>query len=119
MSDELERLKTRLREFAAQRDWEQFHSPKNLSMALIGEAAELVEIFQWLSEQESRGLAPEALDSARMELADILIYTIRLADQLGVDLARAAWDKIELNEQRYPVELVRGKAKRASEYNRH
>ncbi len=117
MNDELEQLKTRLRGFAQQRDWEQFHSPKNLSMALIGEAAELVEIFQWLSEQESRTLPEETLESARMELADILIYTIRLADQLDVDLARAAWDKIEINEQRYPVDLVRGKAKRASEYN--
>ncbi|HFD81219.1 MAG TPA: nucleotide pyrophosphohydrolase [Gammaproteobacteria bacterium] len=115
--DSLEQLRIRLAEFAAARDWQQFHSPKNLSMALIAEAAELVEHFQWLDEAQSRQLAPEKLAEVRLELADILIYLIRTADQLGVDLIAAARDKIRINEKRYPVERVRGKALRAREYD--
>ncbi len=116
MSDTLEELRQRLALFAKVRDWEQFHNPKNLSMALIGEAAELVEHFQWLSEAQSEQLSAAKLDEVRLELADILIYLIRIADRLNVDLIRAARDKIELNEQRYPAEKVKGSAKRASEY---
>ena len=114
--DSLEKLRTRLAEFAEAREWEGFHSPKNLSMALIAEAAELVEHFQWLSEEESRNLPPERLEAVRLELADILIYLIRAADQLNLDLVQAAWDKIEQNERRYPVDRVRGSARRAEEY---
>lgn len=117
MSDSLETLRQRLATFARERDWEQFHSPKNLSMALIAEAAELVEHFQWLTEEQSQQLQPEKLEEVRLELADIQIYLIRIADQLGVDLLQAARDKIELNEVRYPVEKVRGDARRASEYD--
>ena len=116
VSDSLEQLRRRLSEFARQRDWEQFHSPKNLSMALIAEAAELIEHFQWLSEEESRRLEPAKRAEVRLELADILIYLIRTADQLGVDLLAAANEKITINESRYPVEKVRGKAHRADEY---
>lgn len=115
-TDSLEQLRRRLADFAAARDWDQFHSPKNLSMALIAEAAELVEHFQWLSEAASHALPPAKHAEVRLELADILIYLVRLGDKLGVDLIAAANDKIALNESRYPAERVRGDARRASEY---
>lgn len=115
--DSLERLRRQLSEFATTRDWEQFHSPKNLAMALIAEAAELVEHFQWLSEDQSRSLPAEKLAEVRLELADILIFLIRTADQLDIDLIAAANDKIEINEVRYPVDKVKGKALRAKEYD--
>ncbi len=115
--DSLEQLQDRLAKFAAVRDWDQFHSPKNLVMALAGEAGELVEHFQWLSEEQSGRLDPQTLAAVGHELADILIYLIRLADKLGVDLVPAAWDKIAINERRYPVDKVRGSARRASEYD--
>jgi len=114
--DRLEALRQQLAEFAQVRDWEQFHSPKNLSMALIAEAAELVEHFQWLTEAQSAELPPEKLQEVRLELADIFIYLIRIADRLGVDLVAAAQEKCAINERRYPVEKVRGSARRASEY---
>ena len=114
--DSLENLRSRLAEFAAARDWDQFHSPKNLSMALIAEAAELVEHFQWLTQSASRALPPDKLAEVRLELADIQIYLIRIADKLGVDLVAAANDKIAINESRYPAERVRGDARRAAEY---
>ncbi len=116
MDDSLENLRRQLAEFAQRRDWDQFHSPKNLSMALIAEAAELVEHFQWLSEEQSRQLGPEKLNEVAMELADILIFLIRTADQLDIDLVQAAIAKIAINERRYPVEKVRGRALRANEY---
>ena len=105
-------LTQRLRTFAAERDWDQFHSPKNLSMALAGEAGELLELFQWLTQEESHALAdsPEEMAKVREELADILIYLVRLADKLGVDLEEAALEKIETNAERYPVDKARGKA---------
>ena len=114
--DSLEQLRVRLARFAAERDWEQFHSPKNLSMALIAECAELVEHFQWLSEEESLSLSPERLEAVRLELADILIFLVRCADRLGVDLIEAAHDKLAINEVRYPADRVRGSARRAGEY---
>lgn len=114
--DSLEQLRVRLARFAAERDWEQFHSPKNLSMALIAECAELVEHFQWLSEAESLSLAPERREAVRLELADILIFLVRCADRLGIDLIEAANDKIAINEARYPADRVRGSARRAGEY---
>lgn len=118
MADSLEELRARLARFAAERDWEQFHSPKNLSMALIAEAAELVEHFQWLTEAQSHAPAPDKRREVAHELADILIYTIRCADRLGIDLVQSAWDKIAINEQRYPADKVRGDARRAEEYER-
>ncbi|HHH46248.1 MAG TPA: nucleotide pyrophosphohydrolase [Thiotrichales bacterium] len=114
--DSLEQLRRRLAEFARVRDWEQFHSPKNLAMALIAEAAELVEHFQWLTEEQSRSLPEDKREAVRLEIADILIYLVRIADRLGIDPVAAAYDKIAINEQRYPVERVRGDARRASEY---
>jgi dCTP diphosphatase len=103
-------LRRRLREFARVRDWEQFHSPKNLSMALIVEAAELVEHFQWLTEAQSRSLAPNKRREVEAEVADVFIYLTRLADLLDVDLLQAAERKIALNEKRYPADKVRGSA---------
>jgi NTP pyrophosphatase (non-canonical NTP hydrolase) len=118
MNDSLEGLRRRLAAFARERDWEQFHSPKNLSMALIAEAAELVEHFQWLSQEQSANLPPEKLEEVRMELADIQIYLVRIADRLGVDLIEAALQKTELNERRFPPERVRGHAGRASDFEK-
>jgi dCTP diphosphatase len=109
---ELEQLREKLRDFARRRDWEQFHSPKNLASALIVEAAELVEHFQWLTEQQSRELDEGVRQEVAMEMADVFIYLLRLSDQLDVDLVKAAHTKMAINEKRYPVELSRGKAKR-------
>lgn len=114
--DALHDLKLRLREFAAERDWDQFHSPKNLSMALIAEAAELIEHFQWLTEAQSMQLPPDKLDEVKHELADILLYLVRVADKLDIDLIEAAHNKIKLNEQKYPAKQVRGSAKKYTEY---
>ena len=115
-TDSLEHLRRRLAKFADDRDWQQFHSPKNLSMALIAEAAELVEHFQWLSEAQSLDLDEEKRSQVRLELADILIYLVRTADQLGIELVSAANDKITINDNRYPVEKVKGKAGRADDF---
>ena len=114
--DDLEALRQRLAAFAEERDWDQFHAPKNLAMALIAECAELVEHFQWLSEEQSAALSPEKTAAVRLEIADILIYLVRIADKLNIDLMAAARDKIAINEERYPAEQVRGDARRASEY---
>src|SRR5690348_16706119 len=117
MSEPLRALQARLAAFAAARDWEQFHSPKNLAMALSVEAAELVEEFQWLTEQQSRELDAERRERVRLELADVFIYLLRLADRLDVDLMRAADDKIVLNERKYPADRVRGDARKYTEYD--
>ncbi|GMQ87123.1 MAG: nucleotide pyrophosphohydrolase [Gammaproteobacteria bacterium] len=116
-SDSLEQLRRQLAAFAEKRDWQQFHSPKNLAMALIAETAELVEHFQWLTEEQSWRLEPGKQAAVSLELADILIYLVRTADQLNIDLIASALDKIKINEQRYPVDKVRGKALRAGEYD--
>jgi dCTP diphosphatase len=112
---ELESLRERLREFAAARDWEQFHSPKNLAMALSAEAGELLEIFQWLTEDQSRTLAPDAHAAARDEIADVLLYLIRLSDVLGVDPIAAANRKIVANAAKYPVDKARGNSRKYTE----
>jgi NTP pyrophosphatase (non-canonical NTP hydrolase) len=111
----LDDLAARLRAFARERDWEQFHAPKNLAMALAVEAAELMEHFQWLTEQESGELPPRAKQKAAEELADVFIYTVRLADRLGVELEPAVEAKIRANAAKYPVEKSRGSAKKYSE----
>jgi dCTP diphosphatase len=103
-----------LRQFAEERDWQQFHSPKNLAMALTGEIGELVEIFQWMSEQDSlaAGSAPATAAAVREELADIALYLVRLADVLGVDLNEAVQEKLLANAVKYPVETSRGSSKK-------
>jgi NTP pyrophosphatase (non-canonical NTP hydrolase) len=108
-------LRDALRQFAADRDWDQFHSPKNLAAALSVEAAELLERFQWLTEDESRNLPPAALAKVREELADVLNYLVRLADKLDVDLLEAARDKIRINAHKYPADQVRGSARKYSD----
>jgi len=113
---ELNQIQLQLREFAKERDWDQFHSPKNLSMALIVEAAELVEHFQWLTEEQSKSLDQKQLDKVQDELADIQIYLIRIADKLNVDLMGAVCKKIEANARKYPPEKVRGSSKKYTEY---
>jgi NTP pyrophosphatase (non-canonical NTP hydrolase) len=115
--ESLEQIKHRLRDFAAERDWDQFHSPKNLAMALIVEAAELVEHFQWLTEEQSQTLPPEKMAEVEQEIADIQIYLIRLADKLGVDMEQAVNAKIELNKKKYPAEKVRGSAAKYNDCN--
>lgn len=111
----LDDLKQQLRDFARERDWDQFHSPKNLAMALIVEAAELVEHFQWLTEAQSQALAPDQREPVAQELADVLLYLVRLADRLNIDLMDAAQRKLLLNAQKYPADQVRGSAKKAGE----
>jgi NTP pyrophosphatase (non-canonical NTP hydrolase) len=108
--DNLGELQKRLREFANERDWEQFHSPKNLSMALIVEAAELVEHFQWLTPEQSHNLPEKIRREVELEMADVFIYLLRLADLMGVDLAEASNRKIAINAEKYPSPTVRGRA---------
>ncbi|UHD18594.1 nucleotide pyrophosphohydrolase [Thiocapsa bogorovii] len=116
MPDSLDQLNARLLAFARERDWEQFHSPKNLAMALAGEAGELLEHFQWLTEQQSAELSVQKKRQVAHELADILNYLVRLAERLDIDLLAAADEKIAINAVRYPVDKVRGDARRASEH---
>ena len=112
---ELDALRERVREFVRERDWRQFHSPKNLAMALAVEAAELMEIFQWKTEDESRAPDAKALAAAGHEIADVLIYLVRIADELGIDPVAAAHRKLELNASRYPVAKARGNARKYDE----
>ena len=109
MTDRLHELRDRLRLFVRERDWEQFHSPKNLAMAMIVEAAELVEHFQWATEQESRALSAEKRAEVEQEIADTFIYLLRLSDVLGLDLIDAAHRKMDINAEKYPAEKVRGR----------
>jgi NTP pyrophosphatase (non-canonical NTP hydrolase) len=113
----LQKLAEHLRQFAAERDWEQFHSPKNLAMALSVEVAEIVEHFQWLTEEQSRELDAAKREEVEHELADALIYLVRLADQLQIDLLEAAERKLSVNETKYPAERVRGSARKYSDYD--
>jgi dCTP diphosphatase len=111
----LDDLATRLRVFARERDWERFHAPKNLAMALAVEAAELMEHFQWLTEKESGELPLDARQRVAEELADVFIFTVRLADRLGVALEPAVEGKIRANAAKYPVEKCRGSHKKYTE----
>lgn len=114
-TDTMERLRERLAEFAAERDWDQFHNPKNLAMALAGEAGELVEHFQWLTFDQAANLPREVRDEVALEAADVLLFLLRLCDKLDIDLAAAAAEKLALNAKKYPVEKSRGKA---TKYNK-
>jgi dCTP diphosphatase len=109
-TDSLENLRTRLAAFAAERDWEQFHNPKNLAMAVAGEAGELVELFQWLTFEQAANLPPETRAEVALEAADVLLFLVRLCDKLGIDLAAASERKLALNARKYPVDRARGKA---------
>jgi dCTP diphosphatase len=113
---DLEELKARVREFVAERDWDRFHSPKNLAMALSVEASELVELFQWLTEEESGRLDPERRRRVSDELADVLWFLVRLSDRLDVDLLEAAERKLAANAAKYPADRVRGQSRKYTEY---
>lgn len=108
----LEELASRLEAFVEERDWAQFHSPKNLAMALAGEVGELIEHFQWLTEEQSRELSGEAREAVREEIADVQIYLLLLARKLDVDLVQAASDKLEANARKYPADKARGSARK-------
>lgn len=112
----MEELAKELREFAKERDWDQFHSPKNLAMALSVEVAEILEHFQWLQQDETNNLDSETLSRLNEEIGDVLIYLIRLADKLGIDPVAAAKTKIKKNAQKYPVDKVKGSAKKYNKY---
>jgi NTP pyrophosphatase (non-canonical NTP hydrolase) len=116
----LDDLKAKLRAFAKERDWDQFHSPKNLAMALAGEAGELVEHFQWLTEEQSRGVAqdPGRLKKVSEEVADLMIYIVRLCDKLGIDLEHAIEEKIRANAAKYPVALAKGNATKYTDFKK-
>ena len=111
----LEQLRARLAAFAAERDWEQFHSPKNLAMALATEAGELLEHFRWLTEKESAALPQAEREAVALEIADVLLFLLRLADRLGIDPLAAADRKLAINAEKYPVDKARG---RATKYDR-
>jgi dCTP diphosphatase len=101
-----------LRRFANERDWDQFHSAKNLAAALSVEAGEVLEHFQWLSEAESDGLSSDKRKQVALELADVFLYLLRLSDRLEIDLVKTAWEKIKINAEKYPAERVRGTHKK-------
>ena len=109
-------LREAIRVFIKERNWEQFHSPKNLAMALSVEVAEIVEHFQWLTEEESKNLPPEKRAELREEIGDVMIYLIELADKLGIAPVEAAKAKVAINGQKYPADLVKGKASKYTEY---
>ncbi len=111
----IEKIKSILKQFSEERDWEQFHSPKNLSMALSVESSELLEIFQWLTEEESSNLADDKKQHAKEEIADIAIYLLRICTKLDIDLEEAILEKMKKNELKYPVKKAKGSAKKYTE----
>jgi NTP pyrophosphatase (non-canonical NTP hydrolase) len=113
---DLARLRAVVRAFAEERDWDQFHTPKNLSAALCVEAAELLEHFQWVQRGDAAELGGAKLEQVRHEMADVLVYLVRLADKLDIDLNAAVRDKMVLNRAKYPADKVRGDARKYSEY---
>jgi dCTP diphosphatase len=115
MADSLQHLARQLDQFAAARDWQQFHSPKNLASALIVEAAELLEHFQWATEQQSRDLSAEQRAAVGAEMADVLLYLVQLGNVLGIDPVAEAQAKLKLNETRYPVDRARGNSRKRDE----
>lgn len=115
-ANEFEELRKLIQKFAVERDWDKFHTPKNLAVSLCVEAAELLEPFQWLNTGAEEEINDAKRDQIRHEMADVLIYLIRLADRLVVDLPAAVREKIALNQEKYPVEKVRGDARKYNEY---
>lgn len=113
--DPMEELKLKQRDFAGERDWEQFHSPKNLAMALSVEVAEIVEILQWLTEEESQSLTAEHRLAMQDEIGDVMNYLVRLSDRLDIEPVQAAMQKIEKNRIKYPVEGVKGTSAKHTE----
>lgn len=116
MADSLDALRARINNFVTERDWAQFHSPKNLAMAMIVEAGEVVEHFQWMTEQESRHLDQQTKEQVGQELSDTLVYLLRIAEVCGIDLIEAANKKIDLNAKKYPVEKCKGSNAKYTNY---
>lgn len=114
--NDVDDIKIKLRQFAHVREWDQFHSPKNLSMALAGEAGELLEQFQWITEEQSKNLTREQRQAVEEEMADVFLYLLRLADKLNIDLLEAAKAKMAKNELKYPPDKVKGSSKKYTEY---
>jgi NTP pyrophosphatase (non-canonical NTP hydrolase) len=115
---DLVELRKLIRAFVDERDWHQFHTPKNLATALCVEASELLEPFQWLANGERTELGERGYEAVRHEMADVLTYLIRLADRLDVDLHQAVLEKMEINRRKYPAERVRGDSRKYTEYRR-
>ena len=114
---DIKTIQEQLTRFSEERDWDQFQSPKNLSMALVGEAAELLELFQWLTEQQSKEIVNDEkqMSLVREEIGDVFLFLVRLADKLEVNIEKAALEKMEINAMKYPVELSKGNIEK---YNR-
>ena len=112
----MDELIEKIRQFRQERDWDQYHSPKNLAMALMVEVAELAEQFQWLTQEQSGSLDPDKLEEVRQEIGDVLIYLANLCDKLGIDPMQAAFDKLDKNREKYPASMVKGKSLKYSEY---
>lgn len=115
MSNEVQALQVALRQFAEERDWGQFHTPKNLAASLSIEAAEVLEHFQWLTDQQSQDLSPEQREKVALEIADVLLYLLQLSDKLQIDPVEASRRKLALNAAKYPVEKARGSSKKYTE----
>ncbi|MBI5025425.1 MAG: nucleotide pyrophosphohydrolase [Nitrospirae bacterium] len=115
-NEDMEELIHKLRAFAKERDWEQFHSPKNLAMALSVEVAEIVELFQWMTEEQSKKLSQEKIEKLKEEIGDVMIYLTKLANKYGINPIEAAEEKLKINQKKYPAEVVKGKAEKYDEY---
>lgn len=115
MSDDVQALQAALRQFADERDWSQFHTPKNLAASLSIEAAEVLEHFQWLTDEQSKNLPPEQRDKVALEIADVLLYLLQLSDKLQIDPVAAAKNKLAINAEKYPVDKARGSSKKYTE----
>ena len=111
----MQELQTALRRFAEERDWGQFHTPKNLAASLSIEAAEVLEHFQWLTDEQSQNLSPEQRDKVALEIADVLLYLLQLADKLQIDPVAAAKNKLALNAEKYPADKARGSSRKYTE----
>jgi NTP pyrophosphatase (non-canonical NTP hydrolase) len=114
---EIKKFQSEFRDFVAERDWDQFHTPKNLAMALAGEVGELLEHFQWLTAEQSASLSPEQLEAVAHEIADIQIYLAALSDRLGIDIGAAVERKMALNASKYPADQARGSAAKYTAYD--
>ena len=114
--DSLDELRAYIRRFVRERDWEQFHAPKNLALSVAIEAAEVLELFQWSDDAQSRALDAGQVNSLAHEIGDVLIYLIQLADQFGLDPVQCAWRKMSVNDERYPAQRARGSARKYTAY---
>ncbi len=115
----MKKVRDELLEFVRERDWEQFHSPKNLAMAMAVEASEILEIFQWKTEEESKNLSKDEVRHLREEVADVFLYLVNLASKYDIDIIQASHDKMVLNREKYPADLAKGKSDKYDVYKRN